>query len=146
MVAWKERFLIVVALGVILGVPTLLFLGAVYNVVSPREWGIGLLAWFAILPLGAFVRKMTQKKNLASGGQLPPALDARARKRILRGIWFKKVWIVLLAVSLPVGVAGGVAQRAWLPTLVGVGINLLWMYVTIVEIRRRRERLGLSRQ
>jgi hypothetical protein len=146
MVAWKERFLIVVALGVILGVPTLLFLGAVYNVVSPREWGIGLLAWFAILPLGAFVRKMTQKKNLASGGQLPPALDARARKRILRGIWFKKVWIVLLAVSLPIGVANGIAQRAWLPTFIGGGINLFLMYAAIDGIRRRRERIGLSQQ
>jgi len=145
-VARKRRFLIAVAIAASVGAPTLLFLGLVYNILSPREWAIGLFASWAVVLLWAFVRKMTQKKNLTSSGEPAPALDERARKRIARGIWFKKVWIVLLAVSLPVGIAGGVAQRAWLPTLVGVGINLLWTYVTIVEIRRRRERLGLSRQ
>jgi hypothetical protein len=74
------------------------------------------------------------------------ALDDDTRRRILRGIWVRKVWIGVLALLLPLGIANGVAQRAWLPTLVGVGVNLLWMYGSALAIRRLRERINLSRE
>jgi hypothetical protein len=47
------------------------------------------------------------------------------------------VWIGVLAVCLPIGIVNGVAHRAWLPTLIGVGMNLLLMYAAMLEIRRR---------
>jgi len=145
-VATKERFLLVIAASVILGVQAFLLLGFVYGFLSPREWAIGLFAWFAVVLLWALFRKMTLKKSLASKEEPRPALDERSRKRILRGIWFRKAWIGVLAILLPLGVANGVAQRAWLPTSVGAGINLLWMYVTVEDIKRRRQRISLSRQ
>jgi hypothetical protein len=74
------------------------------------------------------------------------ALDDDTRRRILRGIWIRKVWIGVLALLLPFGIANGVAQRAWFPTLAGVGMDLLWMYVTAHEIRRLRERINLTRE
>jgi hypothetical protein len=74
------------------------------------------------------------------------ALDDHTRRRILREIWMLKVWIGVLALLLPLGIANGVAHRAWSPTLVGVGVNLLWMYGSALAIRRLRERLNLSQE
>jgi hypothetical protein len=136
----------IVALVVIFGVPVLLFLGLVYNIVSPREWAIGLLAWFAALLLWVIVGKRAAKKTLKSGAEPTIALDDDTRRRILRGIWTEKVWIGMLAVSLPFGIANGMAHRAWLPTLGGVGINLSLMYLAIQQIKQRRKRLKLTRQ
>ena len=72
-------------------------------------------------------------------------VDERTRKRILRGMWINKIWIGLLAVSLPFGIAIGMANRAWLPVLGGVGINLFLMYHAIREIRHQRNRLDSTR-
>jgi hypothetical protein len=135
-----------VALLVVIGVPVLLCLGLAYGTLSPREWAVGLLGWFAALLLWLTVVKLTAKKALASNSGPATALDERTRKRILRRIWISKVWVGLLAVLLPIGIANGLAHRAWLPTIVGVGISLLWMYVEIQEIRRRRKQFNLSRQ
>ena len=74
------------------------------------------------------------------------ALTDDTRRRILRAIWMRKVWIGVLALLLPFGIANGVAQRAWLPTLVGVGMNLLLMFVSARQIRRLRERINLSQE
>jgi hypothetical protein len=142
----KNIFLKMVALLVILGIPSLLFLGLVYNALSPREWSIGLLAWFATIALWATLKKRAEKKALVSSAEPAIALDDDARRRILRQIWMSKAWIGVLALLLPVGIANGVAHRAWLPTFVGVGMNLLWMSVAAQEIKRRRKRLNLSRQ
>jgi hypothetical protein len=146
MVARKNVYSIVVALVVILGFQALLYLGLAYSILSFREWGIGLLAWFAIPLLWTVVRKLAPKNDLASSGEPAIALSERARKRSLRGIWITKAWICLLAVALPFGIANGVAHRAWLPTLIGVGMNLLLMHVAIQRIRWRRERLNLTPQ
>ena len=146
MVARKNVYSIVVALVVILGFQALLYLGLAYNILSFREWGIGLLAWFAIPLLWTVVRKLAPKNDLASSGEPAIALNERARKRTLQGIWITKVWICLLAVALPFGIANGVAHRAWLPTVIGLGMNLLLMHVAIQRIKWRRERLNLTRQ
>src|ERR1700722_4269122 len=135
-----------VALIAIVGTMALLFLGVVYGVLSPREWAFGMLAWFAAILLLAIVRKRMARKNLSPSAEPAIVLDDRARRRILGGIWRKKVWIGLLAVSLPIGIANGVAHRAWLPTLVGVGMNLLLMYAAMLEIRRRRTLLDSPRR
>ena len=122
---------------------TLLFLGFVYGILSPGQWAFGMLVWFAALLLLAIVRKRTARKTLLSSAEPAIVLDDRARRRILRGIWMNKVWISVLAVCLPIGVVNGVAHRAWLPTLAGMGMNLLLMHVAIWEIRRRSERSSI---
>jgi hypothetical protein len=142
----KSALFRVVAVVAIFGVPALLFVGVVYGFLSPREWGGGMLSWFAALLLATTVGKLTAKKSPASSGVPAVALDDHSRKRILREIWVRKAWIGILAVSLLIGGANGAAHRAWLPTLIGVGMALLWMYVTAREIRRRRERIDLTRQ
>jgi hypothetical protein len=146
MVARKNVFLKTVALVVILGVPALLCLGLAYDTLSPREWAIGLLTWFATLLLWTIVRKLAAKKTLASSAEPVIPLDDDTRRRILREIWVRKAWIGILAVLLPVGIANGVAHRAWLPTLGGVAISLSLMYVAAHEIRQRRQRINLTRQ
>lgn len=142
----KNIFLKIVALLVILGVPALLFLALVHNALSPREWSIGLLAWLATITLWATLKKRAEKKALVSSAEPAVALDDDTRRRILRRIWMSKVWIGVLALLLPVGIANGVAHRAWLPVFVGVGMNLLLMYAAAQEIKRRRKRLNLTRQ
>ena len=52
--------------------------------------------------------------------------------------------LVIIALVLVVGIATGVAHRAWMPTLGGLAINLSLMYMAIQEIRRRRKQLGLN--
>jgi hypothetical protein len=142
----RRIFLKTVALVVIFGVPAILCLGLAYGSLSPREWAIGFIAWFATLLLWAIIGKLVAKKTLASSAEPAIALDDDAHKRILREIWLCKAWIGILAVLLPVGIANGVVHRAWLPTVTGVGMSLLWMYVTAQAIRRRRGQLNLTRQ
>jgi hypothetical protein len=145
-VAKKNMFLKAGALVVIFGPVALLWIGANYGILSDREWAIGGLAWAATLPvLMAIVRKWVAKNNVASGSVFGITVDD-SRGRILRGIWLTKVWIGVLALLLPFGVANGVAHRAWLPTLGGTGISLSLMYLAIREIKRREERINLSRQ
>jgi len=81
-----------------------------------------------------------------SSGEPAIAPEDDNRKRILRGIWMRKVWIGVLALLLPLGIANGVAHHAWLPSLVGMGMNLLWMYASALGIKRLREQLNLSRE
>lgn len=131
---------------IIFGPVLLLFLGAVYNILSSREWAIGMLVWFAAILLFAIVRKLTARKTLASTVVPTIVIDDGARRRILRRIWLNKISIGILVVVLPFGIANGVAHRAWLPTLVGVGMNLLLMYVLAQEIRRRRMLLDSPRK
>jgi hypothetical protein len=137
-VAKKDILSKTVALTVIFGPLVLLFLGSVYNILSAREWAIGMLVWFAAILLFAIVRKLTARKTLASTVVPTMAIDDGARRRILRGIWINKISIGLLLVVLPFGIANGLAHRAWLPTLAGAGMNLLLMYVLAQQIRRRR--------
>jgi uncharacterized membrane protein YfcA len=134
-----------VALIAIFGTMAMLFLGFLYGILSPREWAFGMLACFAGLLLLAIVRKQMTRNNLLSNAEPAIALDDRARRRIHRRIWMNKVWIGVLAVCLPVGIGNGISHRAWVPTLVGVGMNLLLMYVAIWEIRRRRTLLNSPR-
>jgi len=145
-VANKNTFSKFVALIAIFGPSALLLLGFVYGILSPREWAFGMLVWFAALLLLAIVRKQMARKTVSSSAEPVVVLDDSARRGILRGIWRNKVWIGVLAVCLPIGIVNGVAHRAWLPTLAGVGINLLLIYVAIREIRRRRTLLDSPRQ
>jgi hypothetical protein len=78
--------------------------------------------------------------STATGPQI--AIDDRTRRRILRGIRMNKIWIGLLLVCLPIGIVKGVAERAWLPTLVGVVINQFLIYAAAQEIKRQRKQLG----
>jgi|SRR5271170_7762754 len=139
----KNIFSKAVALTVICGPLVLLFLGAVYNILSPREFGIGLLAFLVGFPvLMWYLAKRRAKKYRLSYADSPPAIDDKARRRITRRILRNKIWIGVLAVCLPVGVAKGITERAWLPTVVGVAINQLWIYVSILEIKRLRRVLN----
>jgi len=129
---------------VVLGAPALLCLGLACDIVSPREWASGLLAWFATIIVWIIVRKLA-KKPLAPSAEGAMELDEHSRRRILRELWLRKAWIGILAILLPVGIWNGVAHRAWIPTLSGVGISLSLMYVAAREIRRRREQISQTR-
>ena len=131
-----------VALVAILGVPALLTLAWVYGVLSPRAWADGLITWFVVVFLLTVLVKQMVKKIPPSRQEPAAEFDDNARRRVLRRIWAKKAWIGILAILLPIGIANGIAQRAWLPTLVGVGMSLLWMYVEAKDIRRLRKRLS----
>jgi Na+/melibiose symporter-like transporter len=128
------------ALIVIIGIPAVLFLNVTRDILSPREWAIGMIGWFAMLLLWTMLRKRAARP-ITSSAELPTGLDDRTRKRISRVIWINKVWIGLLVVGLLFGTANGVAHHAWLPTLVGLGINQWLMWFAVREIRRQRQRL-----
>jgi hypothetical protein len=138
--AIKKMLLMQVCL---LGVLILVSIAFSRGLLSPRELGIAMV----ILFIAIFISLRLIRKKLAKQIAEPAiALDDDTRRRILRGIWMRKVWIGVLALLLLVGIANGVANRAWLPTLAGVGMNLLWMYVTAHEIRRLRERINVTRE
>lgn len=141
---WHTRNIVIFLVAI--GVPVLLVLGAVYSLLSPREWAFGMIAWVAMLLLLASARKRAAKKMLISGVEQNSVVDDDARKRTLRDIRKRKVWIGVLIVLLPIGIAEGMVHRAWLPTLAGVGISLTLMYVAIREIRQRRKSLDFTRQ
>lgn len=84
--------------------------------------------------------KIAAKKH-GSGEHPETELSEAQRKLMLRNIRKWKVWVGVLLVSLPVGITSGVEQRAWLPTLAGIGLSLSLMFAAIVEIRRLQRRL-----
>ena len=141
----KNRLSKTVALAVIIGAPLLLCLGLGYDILSPRGWAIGILAWFAALLSWTIVGKLAGKGTVASTGVPGTEFNDDDRRRISRGIWVRKIWICILAMALPIGIANGIAHRAWLPTLSGVGINLILIYAAIQDIGRRRRRLDCTR-
>jgi len=110
-VAKKDIFWRTVAIVGIFGSFGLIVLGAVYGILSPREMAIGWFAWFATLIVVTIVRRLTAKKNPASGAAPEIVIDDRTRRRLLRGIRMNKIWIGILAVCLPLGVAKGITDR-----------------------------------
>ena len=144
--AKRNVYLIVLALVVFLGVPTFLLLGFVYGTLSPRGWAIGLVVWVATGGLWTVVAKGLTKKTLAPSPNPASALDDNARKRVMREIWLGKAWIGILVVLFPFGIANGIAHRAWISTIVGGAISLLWMYVTAQKISRSQQRINVIRQ
>jgi divalent metal cation (Fe/Co/Zn/Cd) transporter len=131
----------ILILTLVVGVPILLVVRAVHDLLSPRQWAFGMIAWVAMLLLLASTRKWAAKKKRELEEQRPLA-DDEAHKRMLVDIRKWKVWIGVLIVLLPIGTADGIAHRAWLPTLAGVGISLTLIYVAIREIKQRRKLLA----
>jgi hypothetical protein len=129
----------------IFGPVALLWLAAIYAVLSPREVAIGMVVWFVTLLVVTLFRKLGASNATLPNAEPGVMVDERTRKRILRGIWINKIWIGLLAVSLPFGIVIGMANRAWLPVLGGVGINLFLMYVALREIKQQQNRLDSTR-
>jgi hypothetical protein len=140
---WGIRNILIFVAAV--GFPFLLALGAVYGLLSSRAWAFGMIAWVAMLLILASARKRAAKKGLVLGYEQRSTVDDVARQRMLRDIRKWKVWIGVLIVLLPIGIADCIAHRAWLPMLAGVGISLTLMYVAICKIRHRRKWLGFSR-
>lgn len=103
-----------------------------------------MLTWFAGGLIWAAVEQFLARKNAASTYDPIVPLDDRTRRRILRRIRTYKIWVGVLVVCLPIGIANGVAQRAWLPTIGGVGISLFLMFGTLQMIRRLKKRLDLD--
>jgi hypothetical protein len=67
--------------------------------------------------------------------------DDITRRRILRAIRSRKIWIGVLAVCLPIGLAAGIANRVYLPLLPGAIMNLLFMYGLREDMNRLKKRL-----
>lgn len=142
---WGTRNILILVLA--FGVPILLVLGSVHGLLSPREWAFGMIAWVAMLLLLASAQKRAAaKKEPMLGEEQSSAVDDNARKRVLRDIRKWKLWIGILMVLLAIGIADGIAHRAWLPTLAGVAISLMLMYVAIRKITQRRKKLDSTRQ
>lgn len=141
----KNIYLKTLAIVVIIGVPPLLFMGAIYGLLSAPEWAIGMIAWVATLLFWASARKRPIENNLTSIAEPSTAVDDDARNRIVHEIRKRKVWIGVLVAVLPIGIANGVAHRAWLPTSAGVAMSLSIVYVAIREIKHQRKRLSLIR-
>lgn len=135
----------IAALLLLVGIPTLLCVGLAYDLLSLREWAIGLLAWFAVLVSWMVVVKLGAKKTTGASAEPEIVPNDHSRRGIARRIWVWKTWIGVLIVLLPIGVVDGIAQRAWLPTLVGAAISLLWIYVAAQGIKQSRKRLTLPR-
>lgn len=135
-----------VVLSFMIGAMILLWLALSRGMLSPREWAIGMLVWIAALLISmALVRKERSNRDMPSTSTVGTVVDEVVRKRALRQIRMWKIWIALLAIAFPIGVANGVAQRAWVATLGGAGISILIMSVAIREIKRLNRSLNLTR-
>lgn len=139
---WSTRNILL--LSVAFGVPILLFFGGVYALLSPREWAFGMIAWITMLIILVSVLRAATRKVPSLGEEQKPPISDAARRSICRDIWKRKVWIGVLVILLPVGIADGIVHRAWLPTLVGIGISLTLMYIFVRQIKQQKEWLNLA--
>lgn len=142
----KKSFSKLIATIAILGPVALLFVGSVYDILTPREWAIGMLIWFGAILVFAATRGRLATRSALPNYESSVKLDDRARRRILRKIWVNKLWVGVLALCLPVGIADGVAHHAWLPTITGVTVNLLLMYVAISDVQQHRALLDSAKE
>ena len=134
------------ALFVSLFGPFLLLLGRHEHVISDRGLGIGLLSYFGVVMLLAALVKFLERNRPASDAQRAMSFDDETRRWLERWIWLLKAWIVILMICLPLGISNGIVQHLLMPTFIGVGINLLMMYVAAKEIRRMQKLIRLSTQ
>lgn len=128
-----------------LGCLSLLALAYSRGVLSLRQLAGGMLVWM-VCPffLARFLAKRTAQSQGISSGQPATPVDDVGRKRILRAIRTRKIWIGVLAVCLPLGIASAITHRAYLPLLTGGAMNLLLMYVAKEDIKRLKKRLTAS--
>ena len=141
----KNTYLRALGVLVVIGIPGSLLIGFLYNVLSPREWAIGMFAWVAGLLLWASALKGAENLTVPSIDEPTTAVSEEARNRILRRILKSKVWICVLVILLPIGIVNGIVHRAWLPTFSGTGISVLFIYVAMRDIKKRRKQLNLMR-
>lgn len=126
--------------------PALLLLASHNRIVPDRRFAIGLLSYFGAVMLFAALVKLLERKQSPSDAQRAVSLDDKTRRWLERWILLLKVWIGILAVSLPLGIAKGIVQQALLPTSVGVAINLLMMYLAAQGIKRTQKLIRMSTQ
>jgi hypothetical protein len=105
-----------------------------------------MIAWVTMLLLLAGVQKRAAAKKGPTLGEERSPVNDNARKRMLRDVRKWKLWVGILTVLLAIGIADGIAHRAWLPTLAGVGISLMLIYVAMRKISERRKELDSPRQ
>lgn len=134
----KNTYLKTVALVMIFGPVALLWLAVSYGLLSDREWAIGGLVWAALLPLVFVVLRRWLSSKIPASSTESVEADDRTPRPMLLGTWLIKGWFVLLAISLPFGIAIGAAHRAWQPTLFGALLNVFLMYLAMQEIKRRK--------
>ncbi|HTP44958.1 MAG TPA: hypothetical protein VMJ13_10345 [Candidatus Acidoferrum sp.] len=126
--------------------PVLLLLGSHNHIIPDRGFAIGLLSYFVAVILLVALVKLLERKQPTSDAQRAMSLDDKTRRWLERWILLLKVWIGILAVSLPLGIANGIVQHALLPTSVGVAINLLMMYLAAQGIKRTQKLIRMSTQ
>jgi len=121
------------------------FLAAVFVSFNRGAFRVGAVIMLAFIFGSPFMLKFLVPRALARFAPGPVAnipLDAAGRIRIVRRIRREKIWIAVLMILFPIGVASGAAQRAWLPTLGGAAISLFLMYASLQKIRLLRKSLG----
>ena len=127
------------------GLLGLLTFGMTRGFLSPRGQAIGmLLSFVGLSSLMVFLGKRAAKTHKAELAHAAPGTDTGEHHRRLRSIQIRKVWIAILVALLPIGIANGIVNHAWLPTLVGVGANLSMIYVARESIRRLRKSLDVD--
>lgn len=67
--------------------------------------------------------------------------DDLVRKRTLRAIRTRKIWIAVLAACLPIGITEAITHAVYLPLLTGGAMNLFLMYAAKKDIERLKRRL-----
>jgi hypothetical protein len=127
-------------------VSLLLELGFVFQLVPRRVGAIVILLWFVLVILLLARLQSVDRKRAVSDAKPTIYLDDKAVRWSERWILLLKVWIGVLAVSLPLGIANGIVQHQLLAIFIGAGINLLMMYVAAREIRRMQKLIRLSTQ
>jgi hypothetical protein len=146
--AEKEKRLVtrgIIALAVVC-VTVLLSLGFIFQIVPPRVGARVILLWFVIVILLLARLQSLDRKRAVSDAKPAIYLDDKTVRWSESWILLLKAWIGILAVSLPLGIANGIVQHQLLATFIGVGINLLMMYVAAREIRRMQKLIRLSTQ
>jgi hypothetical protein len=126
--------------------PALLLLASHNRIVPDRRFAIGLLTYFGAVMLFAALVKLLERKRSPSDAEREVRPDHKTRRWLELWISVLKIWIGMLAISLPIGIANGVMQRALLPTSVGVAINLSMMYLAAKGIKRTQKLIRLSTQ
>jgi hypothetical protein len=135
-----------IGLFVFLFGPALLLLASHNHFAPDRSFALGVLSYFgAVMVLMALV-KLLERKRSPSDAQRTVSFDDKTRQWLELWILLLKVWIGILAISLPIGITNGIMQRALLPTSAGVAINLSMMYLAAQGIKRTHKLIRLSTQ
>jgi predicted secreted protein len=125
--------------------PSLLIIGVEYVSLSRRIFAIWLCVWIAmLLILLGLSKKLQARREVAPIAENAALPDVGTRGRLIHLLRIRRMWLAILFVLFPFGIAYGISERAWVGTMAGAAVSITFSVLSYLDMRRIRRILDLT--